>query len=39
MIASNDRLLYEAARDGKLEELKELLYASVSGHSLVIEMR
>jgi hypothetical protein len=23
--ASNDKLLFEAARDGKLEELKELL--------------
>ena len=25
MSASNDKLLYEAARDGKLEEVKELL--------------
>jgi hypothetical protein len=25
MSASNDKLLFEAARDGKLEEVKELL--------------
>ena len=29
MSASNDKLLYEAARDGKLEEVKELLSKGV----------